>query len=662
MLRTQWGKVKHHDNETPEVSIAFTKPKTTSRPETPAKKKAVLPKASPSLRPKQQIVMYAAKPRKVAKENKTTSFQRSQSLVSIQSLPSDKPSERACSILQYLDESQLECANVTSIETPSVPKAEAAKYRTELKETVKTMAALKSTVQRQKIRLKERIEEVKTACEQRLAAQKAEFDSLAEQNMDFIRSLLDEKEEFLKQQTEVTRRLKEQERKHTKEQEELKTRLEKELRKQKETASERTRRERLLNKDLEEATVKGLDPEVARIVIDQRQVIESIQEEHREQIQFLKEDLTQHHINQIHEVREEAVKETQRCIEQERKTHADEISEIIRKHQAEMEVERQRMNDGIAKEQGRADRAVEAVEEQWRRRVGELELGWHSKLQSVMAEHKNCAEDNKRRYSIEIKRFRDELSEEMAVWLETQNSRLAEATAEKEAEAQKVIQRLSEELSNVTTKYNSEVVDRLQTATDSAYSEIQDLLGRLKVLEEQATQAHTRAAQWETEAVKLGQEREALAASLKEQDQLIKELQRHVEVLDQKNKSLESTLMQTEQRHTDELELKDKSVQSTLKLAEQSHEVTQCRLMSELKHAHELSVTLQATHQRELEALSQREAEGYAAIEHRVRQTIQKKDEQIQRLTESLKVAQVKVRKLEELLEAQRIELTLINP
>jgi hypothetical protein len=67
------------------------------------------------------------------------------------SIPSsDIASERASTILQYLEDSESDFPSMGPIETPSVPMAEVAKYQAELQESVKTVATLKAIIERQK--------------------------------------------------------------------------------------------------------------------------------------------------------------------------------------------------------------------------------------------------------------------------------------------------------------------------------------------------------------------------------------------------------------------------------------------------------------------------------------------------------------------------------
>ena len=66
---------------------------------------------------------------------------------------------------------------------------------------------------------------------------------------------------------------------------------------------------------------------------------------------------------------------------------------------------------------------------------------------------------------------------------------------------------------------------------------------------------------------------------------------------------------------------------------------------------------LKERHERAIEELGREEAEEFAAIESRVKLTVQKKDYRINELQEQLTMCQLKNRKLEELMEAQRRDL-----
>jgi 5-azacytidine-induced protein 1 len=678
-LQARRYQIQQMDEEIAEISKAVSKSKPTSRAETrpsSAKKPAQLNSSSRtdqrSMKPQEQTAKYVAdlrlkkpaeqtvkhdtRPRQL-RENESRVTEHSESFTSIPS--SDKASERASSILQYLEDSESDFPSIGQIEKSSVPLAEAAKYQAELQESAKTVATLKAIVERQKARLQERTEELQVECERRLALQKGEFESLTEKNMEFLQSLLKEKEEFLKEQSEGTRRLRETDRRHLKEVEELKTQFEREMKKQKEIwlTSEKIRRENWLKektKEIKEATARGLEPEIARMMSDQRQVMERAKEQHRVELKALRDEMTEEKDTALREARTAGVKEADRRVEQERRTYADKISELLGRQEAEMAEMRRRINDEITKERSKTDQVRSASDEQWNKRLSDLEQFWAHKLQSALAEEKATQEDTRRKHSCEVMRLREEHSAEMGAWLEVQHNKLnkefkdkaeavkADLVAGRDAELKKVIERLSAEQVELKKRHDSDVTSKLKAANDRHLDEVQDFLGKISTLKAQCNQAYAAAADWEAKARDLGQEVEDMNNYLSEKDQTINDLERHIEQLQL------------------QVEGQDSYVKSAVKRTEDRHEAAQARLISELKATQGELSKVQTTHLHELEMLSQREAEGYAAIEHRVRQTVQKKDDKIRELTEKLKVAQVKAQKLEELLESQRRELTLL--
>jgi len=684
-LQARRNQIQQMDQEIAEITKVVSRPSSKqSTPHANSSKKQP-GKQSPVVRlkqPSENSVKYVSKPRPVSNENEFVAFKRSESVASVNSTGSDtskpafdtskfasdtskpafdtsKPTDKASSILQYLEESETDFPNLSNISGTSLPMEEVARLKTELSEANKNIFTLKAIIERQKGRIQERADEITHDYEHKLAAQKTEFQNLTEKNMEFLQGLLKDKEELIKQQTEATRRVKEVERKCQKEIEELKASFDKELKKQKDIwqTSEKIRRENWLKektKEIKEATARGLEPEIARMMSEQRQVMERVKDQQRTELKALREELLQEKDNAIREARNSWLQEADRRVEQERRTYADKISELLNRQEQEMAEMRRRINDEISNERSKANQLKSNSEEYWEKKIAEVEHAWSIKLQNAVAEHKVCCEDTKRKHNVEIIRLREEHSSEMSAWLEIQHKKLqndlkektaaikAEQVAERDAELKKVIERLCAEQIELKRKFEAETAAQVKAGNDSHQAEMQELYERLSTMKGKLDKAVSIAIQWEEKAKELEHQVEDMNNYLEEKDQTINELQSKAEL------------------HEKAIDEHQAKVNQAVKKAEERLEGTISKLVAELKESRLEISNLETQHLQELETLSQREAEGYEAIERRVRQTIAKKDEKIRELTEKLKIATVKAQKLEDLLESQRRELAML--
>lgn len=656
------------DEEIAEITRAVSNSRPSSKPSTPLPVALKKPTgkisqgaALQSKQPTEYAAKYAAKPRPVLNENEFTPIKRSDSVASVNSAASEasKRSEKASSILQYLEESETDYPSMASLEAPILGRTEAVQLKTELEEAHKQNFTLKAIIERQKARIQERTDEVQLECDHRLATQKAEFQRLTEKNMEFLQSLLKEKEEFLKQQADATRRQKESDRKHLKEVEDLKIQFDRELKKQKDIwqTSEKIRRDNWLKertKEIKEATARGLEPEIARMMSEHRQMVERLKEQHRTELKSLSDVYVLEKENAIRDARNAWMQEADRRVEQERKTYSDKISELLGRQETEMAEIRRRINDEISVERNKAGQLVANTDEEWQAKLASMEKVWNAKQQASQAEHKACMDETRRKHSCEINRLREEHSAEMTAWLEIQHKKLhnelkeragaskAELIAERDAELKKVIDRLCIEQIELKKKTEADIASQVKAVTDAHQTEIKSFLGKLSSMKAQLEKAQLVAVQWEAKADELEQEIEDLNNYLGEKDQMINELQSRTELLEKQSDEHDTRIVQA------------------MKKAEEKHEATKVKLANELTAARLELAQLEESHLHELEMLSQREAEGYATIERRVRQTINKKDDKIRELTDLSKGAQAKVQKLEELLEMQRRELAML--
>lgn len=238
--------------------------------------------------PYEQAVKYSTKPKAIPNENEFTANQPRVNAISVIGNESytKKPSEKASSILKYLEETDAGLPSSASSVIAQSTHSEAIQLKTELEEAHKNIATLKAAVERQKAIIQEATDKIQLECDAKLASQKAEFEQLNERNAESLQNLMKEKEHLLHLNADSSRQAKDLKRRHALEIEELAAKFDRELKTQKDhwQLNEMARREIWLRekaKEIRDSTARGLEPEIAGMIREQRQVVEKLKEQHK---------------------------------------------------------------------------------------------------------------------------------------------------------------------------------------------------------------------------------------------------------------------------------------------------------------------------------------------------------------------------------------------
>lgn len=200
-------------------------------------------------------------------------------------------SDRAANFLSYLDESE---KDNTEIKAKVESNSKIMELQTEISEARHLITSLKEIIWRQKDSLKKKDEDYKEILRQEISRCQQEYEAKTEENIQyiiyrFIEKLVADKEARLKQIADLNKKLKETEAKYTKILEDMKEKSVKELKKNKDAwmASEKLRRENWIKektREIKEITAKGLEPEITRIMMENKNAMDKLKEEHSREL------------------------------------------------------------------------------------------------------------------------------------------------------------------------------------------------------------------------------------------------------------------------------------------------------------------------------------------------------------------------------------------
>ena len=186
----------------------------------------------------------------------------------------------------------------------SETKAKMLNFKIEIEEANKNIETLKAVITKLKFDNEQLEKSWQERLEKKLNQQQKNFDETLEKNINFIESLLKEKEIRLKQINELSSQLLQSEENHKQELTTLNENYKKEMKKTKDNwiTNEKLKREKWekeKTKEIKEMTARGLEPEINRIISNHKKVLEEKDENYRKELKSLKENLENKYSDEI---------------------------------------------------------------------------------------------------------------------------------------------------------------------------------------------------------------------------------------------------------------------------------------------------------------------------------------------------------------------------
>eukprot|EP00439_Symbiodinium_sp_Y106_P023100 s1629_g2.t2 len=530
-------------------------------------------------------------------------------------------------------------------------------------------------------REKEKVQATVKEWEEKLQQQKAQYEAGSERHLKLDLTLVlgcvsseqllwqrasqvrGEVDRLLNDKTELTRRcelfsdeLKAVERKYQMKIEEMEDHAAKELAKNKQNwiATERLKREAWEKdkvKEIKDMTVKGLQPEVERILAERKQEKVRLEEQKTEALEEQRRELLSLAQQQLQELREQKHREMEAALDREREAHRQKVRDEFERFSRELQEERTKCAADLLAERRLREELIRQAAEGSEVKLREALAAERARLQSSLNEAgERLAEANRQ--------HQDQLSQ-----LEAR----LRAEAEGSHKAQKEKARLE------TEEREASLRKELAAERDRQLEVVMDRLSREHVERQLAM---------ETEANRKLQE--ARAAAGEETARVAKQLEEaraEVKLVQQQKKQLEEMLSSMKDCQTASAERFAECQQKCMDLECDRNELRKAADEVLRKHQNELQ-QLEDTREKELQDLRQslgeamaqikeeqakleevskesqrREEQIIADLEAKVKRTLQAKDETIGELRKRCTALDNKVSEFGYLLERQREEL-----
>ncbi|CAE8687779.1 unnamed protein product [Polarella glacialis] len=492
--------------------------------------------------------------------------------------------------------------------------------------------------------------------EDKMHKQKSHYEAGLERHLRLVDRLLNDKTELTKRCELFAEELKAVERKFQMKIEELDEQGSKEISRNKQNwvAAERLKREAWEKekvKEIKEMTVKGLQPEVERILTERKQEKLRLEERHREAMDEQRGELFGHAQQQVREAREHLIRDQEEALDRERQAHRQKLREEFDRFNKELQEERAKcaadllaerrlreemLRQGVEGSDARLREALEAqrtksetAQHEARDKAAEAERQHRSELSTleerIRREHEQVQRVNAEQARLELERREAVLRQELA--------------AERDRQLEVLMERLSREHVEQQRTLKEETAAKMEEVRAKAGEEAGRLAKQLEELKAEAAGGTSKRSLLEQTMQSLKDSHTADLANLAELEQRCRRLELDcTELRNAQEKALD--------QHRDELwklnEMREKELED---------------LRLELGAAGACVAEERAKLEEQRKDAKRREEQVMDDLEARVKRTLQAKDSTIDELRMRGAALENKVREFEYLLERQRDEL-----
>jgi len=454
----------------------------------------------------------------------------------------------------------------------------------------------------------------------------------------FIDQLIKDKQSLAEQLTALAKKLETIEKDRHKDSREVRDRHTVELNqlRDKLTSAEKVRREKWVEakqKEIKQLTVKGLEPEIARLIARHKQELRNIKAEHEAHLLAADERAARRWADQTERARQEHEEEKAKLTEQERERARERIAKEMTQIEADNAVMRDRLHQERAVEKERQLQHIEYLKESNQTQIDALTNRYNEQIKSLNIDWQSKVDDVIEKTALDIKIERekaDQQTQKAKLALERDNiARLAQLESqlrdqvkqERDAEIERAVDRIEAEVENVRTQSDHASQSRVRRIQEKMQAEIDLAEGNERDALKKYTEQKGKANHLAEELIASKHTSNLIAHDLNEKEQRL------------------DKLMQERERVSDVIreEFADRIVK-----AERDLERTRAD-----------KAEAEARHRNEYNDLKRSREEELAALNERVQRAVKQRDVEIQRITEAAEQSSRRADYMEEMLDKQ---------
>ncbi|XP_074016149.1 centrosomal protein of 131 kDa isoform X2 [Numenius arquata] len=530
------------------------------------------------------------------------------------------------------------------------------RLKLEVEEKKRAISLLQTALAQQRELTVRHVKQTEEELSHQLRLQREQYEAAIQRHLTFIDQLIDDKKALSEKCEAVVAELKQVDQKYGKkitqmqEQHELVWRTLgpfcEEIKKLKElmSATEKIKREKWIDektKKIKEITVKGLEPEIQKLIAKHRQDIKKLKMLHEAELLQSDERAAQRYGRQAEELRDLLEREKEEQSQRERELARQRCEQQLEQEEQALQQQRRRLYAEVAEEKERLSQQAarqRAEAEELRR---QLEASSSALTRALKEEYTKEKEEQERRHQAEVKVLKDRLEMEKQAWeanymkkeeawlLSRERELREEMRKERDKEIELVIQRLEADMSSAKEECERAAENRIKRIRDKYEVELQELERSERKLQERCNELKGRLAELEGESIRL-------QGLLKHKEQEVEEIQK----------------------------VRDQLVQERSGLAEVIRQEFTDRLVGTQEENKQLKaemVAMRARQRLELDRVVREKDKELEEVHRRVKTAVARKEESVSSLRKQYEAAVQRAERLEALLEQQRKQLLANN-
>ncbi|XP_069728579.1 centrosomal protein of 131 kDa isoform X7 [Phaenicophaeus curvirostris] len=418
--------------------------------------------------------------------------------------------------------------------------------------------------------------------------------------------------------------------------------IDQEIKKLKElmSATEKIRREKWIDektKKIKEITVKGLEPEIQKLITKHRQDIKKLKMLHEAELLQSDERAAQRYNRQAEELRGMLEREREEQSQRERELARQRCEQQLEQEEQALQQQRRRLYAEVAEEKERLSQQAARQRAEVEELRQQLEASSLAITRALKEEYTREKEEQERRHQAEVKVLKDQLELEKQAWevnymkkeeawlLSRERELREEVRKERDKEIELVIERLEADMSSAKEECERAAENRIKRIRDKYEVELQELERSERKLQERCNELKGRLAELEGESIRL-------QGLLKHKEQEVEEIQKARDQLVEERNSLAEVIRQ---------EFADRLVGTEEENKQLKMEMAEMRARQRL----------------ELDRVVREKDKELEEVHRRVKAAVVRKEEGVSSLRKQYEAAVQKADHLEALLEQQRKQL-----
>uniref|UniRef100_A0A4W6FWJ9 Centrosomal protein 131 n=1 Tax=Lates calcarifer TaxID=8187 RepID=A0A4W6FWJ9_LATCA len=335
------------------------------------------------------------------------------------------------SIMSFLDEmeksEQERPRSLAGVEQASATAAEVTgsmmRIKLELEEKKRTVNMLQAALAQQRELTMRHVKETEKELNRNFQLQKEQYEATIQRHLTFIDQLINDKKALSERCEGVVGELKQVDQKYTKKIAQMQEQHEMEIKKLKDlmSATEKIRREKWIDektKKIKEITVKGLEPEIQKLISKHKQELKKLRTLHEAELLQADDRAAQRYVRQCEELRQQLEKEKEEQCQRERELAKQRYEKQLQEEELSLQQQRRRLYKEVADEKERLAQLAARQRAELEDLRRQLEENSSMAGRALREELDKTREEQERRHQVEMKALQERLDIEKQTWEE----------------------------------------------------------------------------------------------------------------------------------------------------------------------------------------------------------------------------------------------------